>query len=142
MSIFDNIVFDEYSLLEGQQAEEYKKKKEDEKIEGMKKDIKRMNSYKSSRNSDGSMPEHLNDHNYASIHQVDKNNAYKRRDNAGKAAVKLGKGERVSKLPEGEWHGMRDSVRAVDAIDRHQRRHAKHESVIAMIEAYECEYSY
>ena len=40
MSMFDNIVFDEYSLLEGQQADEYKARKAKEVADKEKKEYK------------------------------------------------------------------------------------------------------
>ena len=45
MSMFDNIVFDEFTLLEGEQAEAYKKRKQIEKNREHVKDIERPFNY-------------------------------------------------------------------------------------------------
>lgn len=52
MSMFDNIVFDEFTLLEGEQAEAYKKRKEEEKASAKEEDKKReIHGQKSYKNS-------------------------------------------------------------------------------------------
>ena len=113
MGIFDNVIFDEFTLLEGQQAEEYKERKAKEKIYN-----DYVDDYKACR-SHGHFSNIKRD-------PTDKEvNDYFDSIDKGNKAVD----ERYYRYKSDR---ERDNVASMagDAIDRHNRRHPKKESTI------------
>ena len=106
MSMFDNIVFDEFTLLEGEQAEAYKEKKDNEKRKEKHEEIERIKrrseaGRKGSKNSNINYDDNIrNDKSSLIANQMMKNTKRRYYD---------------------------DYVNAKDAANRHMRRHAKHE---------------
>ena len=173
MSMFDNINFSEYSLLEGQQADEYRKRKAKEKEEAekeyTKKAIKRSHT-------DNPHPYEYSDPNYKSQYQKAKEKEFEDSHNSKGIVGKIKtakerkefnkdlekkfedrqsesikrRGEAHRRLQTNmnktnkDYYGKNrdDGDYAIDAAMRHQRRHTKHESVINMINNYECNYNY
>ena len=151
MSIFDNIIFDEFTLLEGKQAEEYKKRKEEEKYNNS--DIKYRNTwsghydvgqgYKTGgkskshhefiKNSFGRVGDQSTD-------QEKENN--ERMLRSTKKADKAIKSRQYGKFNNKNFDGKKDRdiidntdhLNAADAINRHERRHPKKESAFEDID--------
>ena len=110
MSIFDNIVFDEFTLLEGEQAEAYKKRKAKEK-----EDREYEDDYKGSRSFG-----HFNSHKKP-VSDKDVENYWKSIDKGNKEVAKRDYNGRY-KSSNDSWNaaGM-----AADAINRHLRKEDK-----------------
>ena len=118
MSMFDNVVFDEFTILEGQQAEEYKKRKAKEERAQTKKSMDRAARYTLSRIANSSQNEYG--------------------DNADKIAERIMKSSSRSAKEIEDMDDDCDNKKkviktgtkmmsAMDAIDRHERRHPKKE---------------
>ena len=115
-SIFDNVMLENYDfMLEGDQAEEYKARKQKEKEESKREEDR--NLYRVERK----------------IVKQNKENRPYMRDVSLKAmkGAKNAKGDPISKYS-----------RAYDAIDRHNRRHPKQEHADMLLSNYEPKYNY
>ena len=137
MSMFDNVMLDEFTMLdEGKQAEEYKKKKEIEKNREHVKDFNRAWNYTTSRMNDKEKMDDLDRKSSKALRTSDqgraldkiKNNYQKNKENP----IDTTKGQKI--VSKGAY--------AVDAFDRHQRRHPKTESALMLIAGYESEFAY
>ena len=141
MSMFDNIVFDEFTLLEGEQAEAYKKRKQIEKNREHVKDIERPFNYIAKK----ALPA-ANNTKEADL--VDKEKEYTKRIRTSPQGKALEKQEKHS---DGDFMSLKNQkilskgTYAIDAIDRHDRRHGKSNKqkvAESMIAAYESEFAY
>ena len=149
MSIFDSIKFNEYSLLEGQQADEYKARKAKEAADRTRKEIKQANDRTFRKNAAElatkkfSSPEEQQDAAMKNVYRAASSSKTARND-LDNVNVQ---GDIPKDVKEKAIKSGISLVHAANAIDRHDRKmakrnKAKHESVMAMIEAYECEYNY
>lgn len=142
MSMFDNIVFDEFTLLEGEQTEAYKKRKGEEKDKDLEHSYNRAMRY-----------------NTAGMEQYkgDNRKAYKDAKSATKAIKSSPEGDKsyrqakhdakeAKKNPnyysdpdkaKASLKNLAKTSYAVDAYDRHQRRHPKHECTFSTNYLYE-----
>lgn len=146
MSMFDNIVFDEFTLLEGEQAEAYKKRKEEERYNN--RNIKSRNTYGYMNVGQGYKTKGKN-----KSHKDYMNNKYNRvvdqttaqeKENNNRLHRSIEKAERevknrqiLGKYNNKNFDGKDNKVLigtdvrdAADAINRHERRHSKNESGI------------
>ena len=164
MSMFDNIVLDEFTMLdEGKQADEYRARKDKEK-----EDAKNFGKERFTKNhgtlphfhtdSDGKQEERYNTGN--KMTKENPNNSWKHpiKKAAGKKAdIEYQKDVEAKSMKKGEdgivrsqgWRtdGERNTSRYTgdyqrDAIARHMRRHPKTESALMLIAGYESEYAY
>lgn len=139
MSMFDNVILDEFTMLdEGKQADEYKKKKEIEKNREHVKDFNRAWNYARSKTDDREKVDDLDRKSTKALRTSDQ----------GKAAVKQIKHlaktsgfDNMAFSKKGQ-KAMSKATYAVDAYDRHQRRHPKTESALMLIAGYESEFAY
>ena len=155
MSMFDNVVFDEFTLLEGEQAKAYKAKKAAEKEEESRKHRERMNnryhsgnkkfsndteaSYKKEYDRRGKASQNASEKAENLRDNAPKNKLFKKKENEKNRKEyeeKLNKaeGEEFNKAKEyGRLHASQNIAK--DAIDRHNRRHGiKNESTFSDIE--------
>lgn len=115
-SIFDNVMLEDYSfMLEGDQAEEYKARKQNEKEESEREE--KRNASRVERK----------------INKQNKEDRPYMRDVSLKAikGTKNAKGDPINTYS-----------RAYDAIDRHNRRHPKQEHADMLLSNYEPKYNY
>lgn len=116
MSIFDRVMFESYDfMLEGDQAEEYKARKQKEKEESKREEDRNANRVE------------------RKITKQNKENRPYMRDVSLKAmkGVKNTKGDPINNYS-----------RAYDAVDRHNRRHPKQEHANMLLSNYEPKYNY
>ena len=127
MSMFDNIILDEFTMLdEGKQADEYKRRKHKENNSEFVKNIHRAYRYSSSR-----MP-----------HQHEEDNTDKHTELVAKKSISPELNYKRSTRKSKE--NLLKDIYAADAKDRHNRRHsdAKIESALMLIGGYESEFAY
>ena len=164
MSMFDNIVLDEFTMLdEGEQAEKYLSNKREKKYEEMDKDRKYTSAsgYSSvNKRGYGTNPtRHVNNNpaydrgksladlrtRYNDVMPSKKSKSEEKYEKALKTATdQATKAEKmadkavtgVNKRDRSDWGA------AYDAAKRHQRRHPKTESALALIDGYESEFAY
>ena len=131
MSMFDNIVFDEFTLLEGEQAEAYKKRKAAEIKAAKKEDKEAIN--RQYRHVKADMKE-------KGIKQVFKDHIDKAgrvgADTVNKNSSKLNN-ELTKKGAMFDRKAQADMARAIDGVRRHERRHPKHECTFSTNYLYE-----
>lgn len=136
MSMFDNIILDEFTMLdEGKQADEYRKRKAKEANSNYKKTMDRVSRYSGARIS-----QHGED-------DTDKHMQYAA-EKAMKSSPKFKKEFMDATKDEGSTRksreGLSKAIYAADAMDRHGRRHksSKTESALMLIAGYESEFAY
>lgn len=153
MSMFDNIVFDEFTLLEGEQAEVYKKRKEEEKADKDKSEKERndrrygVGSYTGSKNRErfgekykgtGDVKDYYmiskkdGDRIDASLSKVDKDIERRRKEYNGNADHRNTDNERKNYI-----NALRCYSSAADAANRNMRRHPKNECTFSTNYLYE-----
>lgn len=140
MSMFDNLVLDEFTMLdEGKQADEYRAKKDPLSKENM--DKRRAEHSRSKeryikQNIAGSY-----DPEGRKKYEIEKQN---RRDSYMKAKRdKTSSKEELDKKKNNMYSPSHTyPERAVDAINRHARRHPKTESALMLIAGYNSEFAY
>lgn len=124
-SMFDGILFDEFTMLdEGKQAEEYKARKAKEHDEEFRNSQKRTDSRKDAGKK--------NPNGYAGDKHV--YDDLIRNDMSSAKAHKMMKQTNRNRLD--------DYVTAKDATNRHLRRHPKTESALMLIAGYDSEFAY
>ena len=134
MALFDNVYLEDFDfMLEGEQAEQYKQRKEKEKARDHVKGIERAMNYALSR--DEKKRDELDRDLTKAVRTSDqgrKMDSIRRHYNKeGKNPLNTRKGQEFATK----------SAYAIDAYDRHQRRHKKNVAE-AMIASYEPDYVY
>ena len=114
MSIFDNIILDEFTILEGEQAEAYKKHKAEMKNKDFKSNNERLNNRKNAGRK------YSNKFNYD--------------DNIRDAESSL-KAHKMMKKSNRD--NLNDYIIAKDAANRNKRRHPNHECTFSTNYLYE-----
>ena len=158
MSMFDNLVLDEFTMLdEGKQADEYRERKAKEaedaasdgdrryrKNSGGKQTSSSRTTFNTSGNTyDAPGDKWTKDNPERGIKHPIKTSKgrsqdAKRQDKANRMIDNLNKHHMYRDGEEGE----KDMMRATDAANRHLRRHPKTESALMLIAGYESEYTY
>ena len=145
MSMFDSIILDEFTMLdEGKQADEYKARKAKEAEDDEKKSLTRNVNYSNKKDKEANIKSKKD------MEKYDKDKGYTkavRTSDQGRAAAKFatrvyrGK-EEIDPYNKNHRDLISKSAYAMDAYDRHQRRHPKTESALMLIAGYESEYTY
>jgi hypothetical protein len=139
MGMFDNVVFENSFILEGEQADAYKRRKYYEKKEKE----RREKSYKRSRRGtlDFDNSQRQNPNASYDEKRADSRDGIKRFQKANHAVHNT-----VSQqIHKGKNPNYSDITPAIDATLRHyrkQERKAKHEAAMMLIRGYNCDYAY
>ena len=166
MGMFDNIMLDEFTMLdEGEQAEKYLSNKREKKYEEMDKDRRYTStspySYSGDKRGYGTDPtRHVNKNpvhdkgksladlrtRYNDVMPSKKSKSEEKYEKALKTATDQGKKAEemadkavkasINKRDRSDWGA------AYDAAKRHQRRHPKTESALMLIASYDSEFAY
>ena len=144
-SMFDDIIFDGFTMLdEGKQADEYRARKAKEAKDDERKSLIRNVNYSNTKDKEANIKSKRDMEDY------DKDMGYTkaaRTSDQGRAAAKFatriyrGK-EEIDTNNKNHRDLMIKSAYAMDAYDRHLRRHPKTESALMLIAGYEPEYAY
>ena len=141
MSMFDNIVFDEFTLLEGEQADAYKRRKYNEKKEA----DRREKHYDRRRGITGGLTGDKN--------TLKNPNMKSSWTNEGKKADAKDKARRDEAREKSFDHALKNNTydtskiaHAMDATNRHlrkeEKKNKKQKVAESMIAAYESDYAY